>query len=282
MIGPAEEAAYRYAADLVGRFEPDRHIAAMFAPPDRRPHLAAIHAFALEIGRIRASVSDAMPGEIRLQWWREALAGERASEAAANPVSAALLSTVAANRLPLKPFLDMIEARAFDLYDDLMPDWTALEGHLGETQSALVQVGSMVLLKGEDPQAPDAAGHAGVAIGLAALLRAFPWHARRGQVLLPAALLDAVGVSRSRIVAGEDSDGLRAALSDVRARARDHLAKARAAMVAVRPEARPAFLPLAMVEPYLCMMEQRGYNPFADVIDVADWRRIWRMWRWRR
>jgi 15-cis-phytoene synthase len=281
MSGDGQNPAFEHAAALVGRFEPDRHIAAMFAPLDRRPHLAALHAFALEVGRIRANVSEAMPGEIRLQWWREALAGERAAEAAANPVSAAILQTMRDNNLPLKPLLDLIEARTFDLYDDTMPDWTALEGYLGETQSALVQLAGMILLKGEDPGAPDAAGHAGVALGLTGLLRAFPWHARRGQVYLPASLLTAVGVARDDIAAGTDGEGVRAALAETRSRARDHMMKSRAAMSAARPATRPAFLPLATVESYLDRMERRDYAPFSDVIDIPDWRRIWRMWRWK-
>ena len=36
-----------------------------------------------------------MPCEIRLQWWREVLEGERTGEAAANPVAASLLKTLA-------------------------------------------------------------------------------------------------------------------------------------------------------------------------------------------
>ncbi len=273
--------AYAHCVALVHAFDPDRHVANHFAPVDRRPHLAALHAFALEIGRIRASVSEAMPGEIRLQWWREALSGDRGAEAAANPVSAALLATIAANALPLKPFLDLIEARTFDLYDDLMPDWNALEGYLGETQSGLIQVAGIVLMRGGDPGAADAAGHAGVAIGLSALLRAFPWHARRGQVLLPAALLGAVGVSREDIVSGRDGEGLRAALAETRRRARDHLAKARGELAIAPQELRPAFLPLAMVDAYLDRMERRDYQPFATVVDAQHWRRIWRMWRFR-
>jgi 15-cis-phytoene synthase len=273
--------AYAHAADLVARFDPDRHVAALFAPLERRPHLAAIHCFALEIGRVRASVSEAMPGEIRLQWWREALQGEREAEAAANPAASAVIHTIRTNDLPVKPFLDLIEARTFDLYDDVMPDWTTLEGYLGETQSSLIQLAAMVLRRGPSPETADAAGHAGVAIGLTGLLRAFPWHARRGQVFLPQSLLGAVGVSRDDVVAGRDGDQLRAALAEMTARVRQHRAQAAAALRKAPAEIRPAFLPLAMIETYLKRMERLDYAPFTDVIEAAQWKRIWRMWRWK-
>ncbi|MGL4241378.1 MAG: phytoene/squalene synthase family protein, partial [Beijerinckiaceae bacterium] len=222
MMADAIEGAYVLCAENVRKFDPDRHVANHFAPLDRRPHLAALHAFALEIGKVRASVTEAMPGEIRLQWWREAIEGKRAGEAEANPVAAAVLRTIGDNRLPAKPLLDLIEARTFDLYDDLMPDWTTLEGYLGETQSALFQLSAMILTKGADPRTADAAGHAGVAYGLTLLLRAFPWHARRGQVFLPESLLSAVGIGRDDIVSGRDGAPLRAALAEARTRARDH------------------------------------------------------------
>ena len=48
----------------------------------------------LEIARVRDLAREPMPGEIRLQWWREVLAGERDGEAAAHPVAAALRKTL--------------------------------------------------------------------------------------------------------------------------------------------------------------------------------------------
>ena len=76
-----------------------------------------------------------------------------------------------------------------------------------------------------------------------------------------------------------DSPGLRAALAEMRARARDHLAKARALKNEVPAAMQPAFLPLAMVERYLTPMEKASYNPFKTIIDAANWLRIWSMWR---
>ncbi|MGL5139453.1 MAG: phytoene/squalene synthase family protein, partial [Beijerinckiaceae bacterium] len=269
-------AGYAEAAALVAAHDPDRHTAALFAPADRRQHLHALHAFCLEIAAVRARVSEAVPGEIRLQWWREALSGERAGEAAANPLSAALLATIAANRLPLQPFLDLIDARVFDLYDDPMPDQATLDGYLAETTAAPIRLAGLILGSGDDLGGAEAAGHAGMALGLVTMLQAFPWHARRGQVLLPATLLSAVGITREDIVAGRDGDALRAALSQLRGYSREHLQNFNNLRRDLDQRLIPAFLPLALLEPYLKAMERRNYHPFEAIIDTVQWRRIWR------
>ncbi len=271
--------AYAICAALVQKHDSDRQVATLFAPAERRPHLYALHAFSLEIAGIRAAAKEPAPGEIRLQWWREVLDGTRAEEGAGHPVGMAIRDTIERCRLPLQPFQDLIDARSFDLYDDPPADWNALEGYCGETSSALISLGSIILTGGEAAADADAAGHAGVAYALTGLLRAFPWHARRGQVFLPQTLLTAVNLDREDIVSGTDSPGLRAVLAEMRARARDHLAKARALKPRLRPEVQPAFLPLAMVERYLAPMEKRSYHPYKTIIDAANWVRIWAMWR---
>ena len=64
-------------AELVRRQDPDRFFADLFAPAAARPHLFALHAFNVEVGRIRETVSQPLPGEIRLQWWRDVALGLR-------------------------------------------------------------------------------------------------------------------------------------------------------------------------------------------------------------
>jgi 15-cis-phytoene synthase len=270
---------FDHAQSMVVRFEPDRHIATLFAPADRRAYLYALHAFALEVGGVRAAVKEPTLGEIRLQWWRDVVNGGREDEAWGNPVAAALLRTMADNNLPAAALLALIDARVEDLYDDLPADWTALEAYCGETQSALIRLGGFILARGADPGGADAAGHAGVAWGITGILRAFPWHARRGQIRLPQPLMDAVGLDREALVSGTDGEGLRAALAEMRSRARHHLAKARQVKASIRQDIQPAFLPLAMVERYLRPMDSPKYKPFETVIDATNTLRVWAMWR---
>ncbi|NNM72149.1 phytoene/squalene synthase family protein [Enterovirga aerilata] len=263
---------------LVREGDPDRYFATLFAPADKRPYLFALYAFSGEVARIRDAISGPMPGEIRLQWWRDALAGEARGSVADHPVAAALLAAIDRFRLPVQPFLDLVEARTFDLYDDPMPGTGDLEGYLGETSSALIRLASLILADGRDPGGAEAAGHAGLAYGVTGLLRALPWHSRRGQVFIPRDMLERHGVTRDDIVMGRGGPGFLAALADARALARRHMARFEELRGSVTAEIRPAFLPVALVPGYLARMEKPGYDPFGTVIDRPAWTRIARLW----
>jgi len=64
-----------YAAVEVRRQDHERFLTALFAPPEHREALFALYAFNLEVAKTAEVVSEPMIGQIRLQWWRETLAG---------------------------------------------------------------------------------------------------------------------------------------------------------------------------------------------------------------
>ena len=68
--------SFAYCADRVRDADRDRYLAALFAPADKRGALFALYAFDVEIlCRCVSLRAELMPGEIRLQWWREVLLG---------------------------------------------------------------------------------------------------------------------------------------------------------------------------------------------------------------
>ena len=70
--------------------DPDRYLSMLYAPQDRRADLLALYAFNAEVAGIRDRVSEPMPGEIRLQWWRDVIAApDPAVAAAGNPLAEA-------------------------------------------------------------------------------------------------------------------------------------------------------------------------------------------------
>jgi phytoene synthase len=270
---------FALCADEVRAHDRDRFLADLFAPEAKRRYLFALHAFNIEIARVREAVSEPMPGEIRLQWWRDVLAGEARGEVAGHPVAAALIETIGLHDLPRAAFDNLIAAHIFDLYNDPMPSLTDLEGYAGETASALIQLAALVLADGRDPGTADAAGHAGVARALAGLMRALPHHARRQQLFLPADLMARHGVRADDIFAGRTTPELLRLLADLRATARRHLGAARAALAGADRVALPAFLPVALVEPVLALMDRADYDPFRTAIDPPQWKRQWWLWR---
>ncbi|MGF6159847.1 phytoene synthase [Ensifer sp. KUDG1] len=256
----------------------DRYLACLLAPADKQPALAALYAFNAEIARIRDLVHEPIPGEIRMQWWRD-LIGNDASTGEGHPLAEALLGCIRKHRLPVSVFENMIDARIFDLYDDPMEDRSALEGYAGETASALIQLSSLVLDPENAAKSAEVAGHGGVAQTVAGLLMLLPLHLRRGQVYLPAELLRATGLDRETLIAGEDSAAIGQAIRAFAGFGRDHLAKARAQMAAIAPSNFPAFIPLALVEPILNRAEAAGAGLLQKPVRPAQWQRQWWMWR---
>ncbi|HEV7309427.1 phytoene/squalene synthase family protein [Ensifer sp.] len=256
----------------------DRYLACLLAPVDKQQSLAALYAFNSEIARIRDLVREPLPGEIRMQWWRD-LIGNDGATGEGHPLAEALLQCIGEHRLPRSVFENMIDARIFDLYDDPMEDRSALEGYAGETASALIQLSCLVLDPNTAATSAEAAGHGGVAQTIAGLLMLLPLHLSRGQVYLPAELLSATGLDRETLIAGENSDAISRAIRAFAGFGRDHLAKARAHASTISQSNFPAFVPLALAEPIFDRAEAVGAGLLQKPIRPAQWRRQWWMWR---
>lgn len=249
----------------------DRYLGCLLSPEEKRGALAALYAFNAELARIRDLVHEPLPGEVRMQYWRDLLDGNAHGSTEANPLAAALLSAIETYRLPRQTFANMIDARIFDLYDDPMETRGSLEGYAGETASALIQLASLILSPEEAAQSAEAAGHAGVAQAIAGLLLLMPLHRHRGQVYVPLEILGATGLDRDTFLAGEDKSRISAAVEAFAGLGHDHLAKART--VAVSPAVFPAFLPAALSAPVLAKAGKLGAALFEQSPQQPQWRR---------
>jgi phytoene synthase len=270
--------AFDHCGELLREGDKDRFLATLFAPPKYRRALFALYAFNLEVARTRELAREPMPGEIRLQWWREVLSGIGRGDIDAHPVAAAIRDVVVRYRLPPKALADLIDARTFDLYDEPMADVAYLERYAMHTSSTLVELAARILRDGRDPGIGPLAGHAGLAYAIAGLLRALPVHSARGQIYLPADLMQRYGAQTADILAGKATTEIRAVLAELRLRARHHLGAVRPLLAAAPSEVLPALLPVALAKPALDRMERRGYAPFQPV-ELPQWRRQWILWR---
>ncbi len=268
---------FEHCAALVREADRDRYLATLFAPAEHRDALFALYAFNVEISRVRDLAREPMPGEIRLQWWREALAGERDGEAAAHPVAAALRETLTRHGFVAAPLLELIDARSFDLYDEAMPTIIDLELYAIRTQSPLLAIAAGILGQGSTP-AETFTLDASVAYTIGKILSDLPRHASRQQLFVPLDVLDRHQIKREDIFAGRTSGALLAALAEMRGLARQHLAAAQAVLKPAVPEILPTFLPVALVGPQLRRMERADYKPF-QFSQMSPWRRHWLLWR---
>ena len=270
------DAAATQAMEAVRAADRDRYLSVLYAPEDKRPSLFALYAFNAEIASVRDRIREALPGEIRLQWWRDAIANDAPG---GHPLAEALLAAIGRHNLPRKPFDDYLEARIFDLYDDPMPGRAELEGYCGETASALIQLAALMLDTDAAPDAAEAAGHAGCAQAIAGLIRLIPLHRARGQCYVPRDVLAAAGTTPEAFVAGEDNASARRAVTAMAALAAEHLAAFEARAGAIPQSLHPAFLPLALTGAYLAGITRAGADPLTRTTDISAMRRHWLMFR---
>jgi len=273
--GNTDSAAF--CADLVRNHDFVRYASALFGPSDQRRALLALYAFNVEICRVHDQVTQPLPGEIRLQWWTDMLAGGGHGGAEGNPVAAELLRVVDAFRLPVEPLSRLIEEHQFDLYNDPMPTLAALEGYVTDTSSALLMLAARIA--GPPSAAVEhLARHAGLAQGFAEVIAALPRAAARRQLFLPLQLLESRGGSADEVFSGKQTPRTRAALDQLAGEALRHLDTAVTLLADVAPAQRPIFLPLSLLRRDLERVSRADGDPFAPQTR-SRLSMLWTLWR---
>ncbi len=269
--------SFSHCTALVRAADRDRYLASLFAPADYRPALHALYAFNIEIGRVRDAAREPMPGEIRLQWWREMLLGERESEAAAHPVAAALHETLTRYRINAERLIALIDAHTFDLYDEPFATLDDFDNYAGLSEGVVLGMAATIL--GADGMAVNTLlRHASIAATVVRSLTMLPWHAQRRQIYIPRDAMDRHALIPESVIAHQESEALKSALAEMRRHARRQLQAAALEAGEVPISLSPALLPMASIGPQLRWMERRGYEPYAPEV-LSPLRRQWLIWR---
>ena len=269
--------AAEFCAGLVRSHDFARYASTLFVPAAQRRALLALYAFNVEISRVREQVSQPLPGEMRLQWWTDMLAGAGHGGVEGNPVAAELMLAIGNGRLPVERLSRLIDEHQFDLYNDPMPTLAALEGYINDTSSALFALGAGIA-GWQSLEIDHLARHAGLAQGIAQVIAALPLDASRRQLLVPLQLLEQHGSGMEEVFAGKQTAKMRAALDQLIGEARGHLKTALTLLASVPPEVRPVFLPLALTDRDLERMSRADTDPFAPRV-ASRLRTLWTLWR---
>jgi phytoene synthase len=253
-----------YCAEQVRIGDHDRFLTALFAPADRREHLFSLFAFNLELARIAESVREPMLGAIRLQWWREAVEDARHGTVRRNPTVEAIAAVI--DRMPQALVEGMIDARALDFSDEPPASFNELVEYAAETGGAVTELAAHILSGQDAGQRSLRAVCREVGIGwtLVGIVRAVPFHAARGRVLLPSDLLAEEGVAVRDILEGRSGPALCRIVGRIVDEAARRLSMARVGQGRgrVARAVLPALLPAALADLYIGSLRRSACDPF--------------------
>jgi phytoene/squalene synthetase len=201
-----------FCGEMVRRDDPDRFFLSLLAPAQHRRAFWVLDALNIELSRIRETVTDPHVGLIRLQWWRDNI--ERIYEGqtiSGNGVLAGLAETIRTYGLPADEFEHLLVAREMDLQDTLS---VSLMNYASAIHGPLVRLKAKVLEdiavpknnstdfcipdeRSDDPESMDSClrrnansyksevENVAVSYAVVGLIRAIPFHAAQGRVVVP-------------------------------------------------------------------------------------------------
>lgn len=230
--------------------DPDRFRAALMSDAQGRADLLILYAFHYELAKVPEVTSEPMLGQIRYEWWREAIDEFYSDRAVrrheiSTPLSEMLLRT----DVPRFWMDRLIDGRARDLDPQPFADLDAARDYCRQTSGTLMQIAVKVL--GIEPT--DGVLVAGEAWGLTGLLRSYSFY-------------------HDRILQNVSFDDLGAAAREA------HLA-ARVEFTSSKPEMFPAIAYAALIPGFLKRMTKTGFDPIKDTVSYSPLSKQMRLMR---
>jgi len=273
-----------HCAALGKQHDHDRYLTALLAPADRREDLFALIAFNYEVARTAEAAHEAALGHIRLQWWRDVLAGIDTPDPRTHPVAEAVAGAIVQHGLDRQCIGRLLQGRAQDLAGDPPVDLAALEDYADAT-SATLAILSLEVLGARTPDTEAVGRDIGIAWALTGLLRAVPFHARQRRLYLPRDLCESEKLDIGDLFEMRTSAALGKVAAAIAARARERLQRARATGVKMPAAAWPALALGVLATRALVTLERAGCDPFHPDVQKQDpscaWRLAWAKLRGR-
>lgn len=249
---------------------PDRYYASLFAPAAVRADLIALAAFTGEIDRIARHISEPAIGEIRIQWWREALAGSGSGTSSGNPVLDAFADVAKRHSLDPAMIDDFLDAHAHVLHADAPVDDAALDFELQIIDGTPFTFAAQILGIELDDEARELIHQAARAAGMARIGLELPFTLRAGRSPLP---------EKQSPLDADNPEDWRPRIAWLAAEAIAAMAAVRRHLAGKQRDFTTALLPLALVEPHFRALQEPRHDPTRDIVEIAPLGSLWRIAR---
>ncbi|KAL0961155.1 hypothetical protein HGRIS_006127 [Hohenbuehelia grisea] len=283
-----KEESIAYCRDLIRKHDYESFLISQFWPKGPlQEGFLALTAFSVELASVQESVSNVVIGQMRMQFWRDALKNIDNDSPPRHPIALALFDTCKTFRIQSYHLKRIIDARDAELNNPSFLTTESLTEHAESTSSTMLYA-LLSLLPHQPALAADfshAASHLGVARTISTLIRALPFHASKGRMVIPAEITSKHGVIDENVFRyGGDAQGIRDAVYEFAVVANDHLITARSVFEKnhggkVPRDAMPVFLIGAPVSVFLSGLEKAEFDAFAGRLQTRDWKLAWKVWR---
>ncbi|KAI6151369.1 isoprenoid synthase domain-containing protein [Pisolithus thermaeus] len=274
----ASEAA-NYCKDLVRRYDYESFLTSQLYPQQYRLGYYALRAFYIELATIKEAVSQTTLGQGRLVFWRNAIKDIFKNVPPRHPVAIALHQTTQNSHLAQYHFQRMIEAREEELFSPAHLTVESMTAHAESTSSTFFYLVLSMLCQ-ESAMLSHAASHLGVAQSFSTFLRAFPFHASRGVMVIPAEITAKHGVNQQEVFSKRaTSKELEDAVFELATIANDNMITAREMFKEtggkVPQTVMPLFSAAIPVTSILTRLESVNFDVFHPSLQVRDWKLPW-------
>ena len=244
-------------------------------PEARRAAMFAIYAFCREVDDIADEEAPQPDKQLRLAAWRSEI--DRLYDGQpSRPISLALLTPMREFKLRREDFLAVIDGMEMDATDTIQaPDMATLDLYCDRVASAVGRL-SVRAFGATESIADEVAYHLGRALQLTNILRDIDEDAGRGRLYLPRELLQKHGIDSDDLEVIRNHAQLRLVCRDLAAVAKEHFAKADAAMrQCAKGPMRPARIMGAVYGALLDRLIVWDWRDLTTEIKVPKWRKIW-------
>ena len=132
---------------LRSRFDHSNYLCTLLLDKNSRDSAFAVRAINVEMAQIRDATREQLAGQMRYQFWHDAIELIYAGRSSRHPVTAALMAAIERHDLPQGLFVEMLNARVDDQKRSGFGTMAELEHYCDQTASSvlllLMQVGSL-------------------------------------------------------------------------------------------------------------------------------------------
>ncbi len=189
---------FSFCGDIIFKHDHDRFLCCLFADVAAREALFAIFAFNYEIAKINNNVSEALIGQIRIQWWRDEIdkafshtVNDEPYEGS-NKIMRSLFTAIKKYRLCNDDFDALIDARNDDFDVKNFNEIEDIINYSAKINTPLMYLICQVFNKNNDG-CKKISKDMGIAWGLIGLMRATPFLIEKRSHALPRQILKTHG-----------------------------------------------------------------------------------------